>query len=482
MDYAEFVSKEKSLIIAPAGYGKTHAIAECLKYTKGKQLILTHTHAGVASLKEKIQKEGITPKQYHVETIEGFAQKYVNAFYNGNDKPEQYDSQHYYPFIREKADAILKLIPVKDVIRATYSGLFVDEYQDCTNDQHHFIDSLACILPTRIMGDPLQGIFGFGGQQLVDFDKGLAHYEKFPDLNEPWRWKHTNPDLGHTLHELRRKLENKENIDLDLYKANIEVVYTKETDKYSPNTEYNKKIWDLTHENNVLIIHPDSSNLNARKEFVSRFSNIFFLVEAIDSKDFYEYSRKFDEASTDNFYKILYEIMPYIFNGTSVRDIWFNKNGIKKKKNEKDKNVIAPIQNELKKIEQNLFFSGISKILKMIRNLPNIKCYRKELFLDLCKALEKADYKCTSVYEAMIEIRNAKRRMGRKMYNKCIGTTLLTKGLEFDTVAILDAHNFKCHKNFYVAITRARKRLIIFTNTKDLIPYAINSIIEMRSS
>ncbi len=48
MDYAGFVSKAKSFIVAPAGYGKTYAIAECLKHTKGKQLILTHTHAGVA--------------------------------------------------------------------------------------------------------------------------------------------------------------------------------------------------------------------------------------------------------------------------------------------------------------------------------------------------------------------------------------------------------------------------------------------------
>jgi len=56
MDYAEFVSKPKSMIVAPAGYGKTYAIALCLSHTKGKQLILTHTNAGVASLKEKIMK------------------------------------------------------------------------------------------------------------------------------------------------------------------------------------------------------------------------------------------------------------------------------------------------------------------------------------------------------------------------------------------------------------------------------------------
>ena len=65
----EFVSKPKSLLIAPAGYGKTHTIAECLKYTGGTQLVLTHTHAGVASLKEKIKKSGKVPTKHHFVEI-----------------------------------------------------------------------------------------------------------------------------------------------------------------------------------------------------------------------------------------------------------------------------------------------------------------------------------------------------------------------------------------------------------------------------
>ena len=71
----------------------------------------------------------------------------------------------------------------------------------------------------------------------------------------------------------------------------------------------------------------------------------------------------------------------------------------------------------------------------------------------------------------MKNIRNVKRRMGRKIVGKCIGTTLLTKGLEFDTVAILNTHKFNCPKNLYVALTRASKRLIIFTTNRILSPY-----------
>jgi hypothetical protein len=37
----------------------------------------------------------------------------------------------------------------------------VDEYQDCSLDQHELICLLSEILPCRILGDPLQGIFSF---------------------------------------------------------------------------------------------------------------------------------------------------------------------------------------------------------------------------------------------------------------------------------------------------------------------------------
>ena len=471
MDYKEFVSKPKSIIVAPAGYGKTHAIATCLKHTKGRQLILTHTHAGVASLKEKILQQDIKNKHYRVETITGFAQKYVNAFYCGDDIPEQEDSKAYYPFIIEKAKNLFKLNPIRDVINATYSGLFVDEYQDCIIGQHIFIKTLAEILPTHVLGDRLQGIFDFNGDTLVDFDEDLNDFEKLPDLTEPWRWKKDNPDLGESLKKIRALLKEKREIDLDLFKPFIEVHLVNEEDKYKPKTNYKNKIWELLGENNVLIIHPISTNINVRIKFINQFNNKFYLIEAIDEKDFYKFSKKFDKVNLSNVYTVVYDLIPDLFNGITARNNWFNKNGVKRKKSESDINLAYPLFKDIKEIRKNISFSLISKILKQIEKLPGIKCYRKELFWNLCKALEQAEHKGILVYEAMKEIRNVKRRIGRKISGRCIGTTLLTKGLEFDTVAVLDVHKFKCPKNFYVAITRASKKLIIFTNNKVLSPY-----------
>jgi DNA helicase-2/ATP-dependent DNA helicase PcrA len=471
MNFEKFVSESKSMVVAPAGYGKTHAIALCLRHAKGKQLILTHTNAGVASLKEKIMQQGIDNKHYRVETITGFAQKYVNAFYCGDDIPEQEDSRVYYPFIIEKAKNLLEITPIRDVVRSTYSGLFVDEYQDCIIGQHNFIKTLGEILPIHILGDPLQGIFDFHGESLVDFEKDLNDFKKYPNLTEPWRWKINNPGLGESLKKIRTLLEEKREIDLNLFNSYIEILLVTENDKYALEADYNIKIWSLLQDDNVLIIHPESSNKNARKKFVSLFKNKYFLLEAIDDIDFYKFSKEFDKMNSSIFCNILYKLFIKLFNGKTSIEKWFNESGVKRKRLEKDKNLVRPIAEDVKKIKQKFSLTLILEILKETKELPEIKCYREELFNCLCRALEKAEYKNISVYEAMKEIRNIKRRTGRKIEGKCIGTTLLTKGLEFDTVAVLDAHKFKCPKNFYVAVTRASKKLIIFTNNKILSPY-----------
>lgn len=66
----------------------------------------------------------------------------------------------------------------------------------------------------------------------------------------------------------------------------------------------------------------------------------------------------------------------------------------------------------------------------------------------------------------MVEYKNRIRQMGKKIEGRCMGTTLLTKGLEFDTVVIVDAHLFSDKKNFYVAISRACKNVVILTGSR----------------
>ncbi|MEO6135772.1 MAG: UvrD-helicase domain-containing protein [Ginsengibacter sp.] len=467
-NHLEFTSKEKSMLIAPAGFGKTHTIAECLKTTKNneKQLILTHTHAGVASIKEKIKKEGIPNSSFEVETITSFAQKYVLAFYTGNDLPSQDDSKLYYPFIIEKANALFKLKPIRQIISNTYNGLFVDEYQDCMVTQHNLVLSLSELFPTHIIGDFLQGIFGFNGEQLVDLNDELAmkgFIDSKYELDKPQRWLNDNNALlGADLKIIREDLINNNEIDLKKYPS-IELKLITELDLYNPMTDYCRQIRNLLREKNVLLLHPDSTSIYPRLKIIKTFNNGFTLVESIDDKDFYILSKEADLLTKENVRTDLIGLCYKLFNKTGI-DNWFNGTGLKNKTKTEDKVKSLPLEIQIRLLENGFSFLNFSQLLKNIKGLPEVKCYRKELFITFCKALEDAEIQNISVLEAMNDKRNMIRRIGRKIYGRCIGTTLLTKGLEFDTVAILNAQKFKCPKHLYVAMTRASKRLIVFTN------------------
>lgn len=87
---------------------------------------------------------------------------------------------------------------------------------------------------------------------------------------------------------------------------------------------------------------------------------------------------------------------------------------------------------------------------------------------DIYKALKKAQMDKITISDAIKQNRDILRQIGRKVEGRCIGTTLLTKGLEFDTVIVLNFQEFEDRNNFYVAITRACKRLVLIGNTHNI--------------
>lgn len=93
----------------------------------------------------------------------------------------------------------------------------------------------------------------------------------------------------------------------------------------------------------------------------------------------------------------------------------------------------------------------------------DIKCHYKLLYHELKKCTVISLRESCSMFDAMKILKTRIRHIGRNIKGRCIGTTLLTKGLEFDTVIIYDAHKISDAKNFYVAISRACKKLVIIT-------------------
>lgn len=485
MTLTDFLKAKKGLLIAPAGHGKTHTIGNCVKSCPDDsvQLILTHTHAGIASLRAKLKKLGISNNKYKLETISGFAQRLVFAYVHKDKIPEQ-EERGYFDFIIKKSIDLLGLVSVQVVVKNSFQGVFVDEYQDCTLDQHCMIMRLADLMPAHILGDELQGIFSFAGKK-VEFAKDLAGFERFDFLTEPWRWKLNGncEKLGHKiLHIRERLLSNRTSFTLVHDEEAHFFVY-----EYNPNDNgcyytIKKHIGEIK-DSSVLLITPsywDSETGRLRGGIIDRadmrkrigIEHTFALLEAIDDKSFYSVSKEVDNLvntisrSRSKIRKIYDVLAKFTFNVTELKE-WIEPKGnyIKHKRGENQK-LSKELDNLCSAFVNDSSLDNFFLLFNFFYSTLHLRPKRPELLHSLTVCMKNAVSNSKNLYDNMVEYKNRIRQMGKKIEGRCMGTTLLTKGLEFDTVIILGAHLFTDKKNFYVAISRACKNVVILTESK----------------
>lgn len=195
----QITQMHNAAIIAPAGHGKTEMIAEIVKHTTGKQLLLTHTNAGVDAIEKRLQKRKVSKEKYTVTTIAAFCIKWCLSYdrTGGFDKTlsplnSTKEAKAYYAQLYSGAKKIFATSWAGNVLKESYAGILVDEYQDCIQVQHEIVLAMNKYLPVIVLGDPMQGIFSFAGD-LVDWN-----HQEFPVVDvdtKPWRWSKCNPEL-----------------------------------------------------------------------------------------------------------------------------------------------------------------------------------------------------------------------------------------------------------------------------------------------
>lgn len=475
-----FIKDCRSIMIAPAGHGKTYCIGQCVRICKdlGCVLILTHTHAGIASIKAKLANFKIDSRYYHLETISGFIQHYVTSFCDSKDLPE-ITNEHYFNVLTQKGEDVFGSKLVKSILKNSYSCLFVDEYQDCTLQQNTVIMKISESLPTHLFGDEMQGIFNFKGQKSVSFSKDLVKFNQYQLLCTPWRWKidNNNEQLGYEILRMRKQLEC-DTSQITLHSSstgNVQVVEVNEEfqDYYSVIGKYIRKITS----NSILVIVPcgnDFGTIYSRVKLRDRLGlrYEFHIVEALDDSDFYSCAKEADnlikeiKTARKKVNKISKFLEKLNFNKTDIKN-WIKDDKIIEKRNNN-----KVLSNELQKAIDNFIKApstyNLLSIIDFVINTLKFNYKREELLFSVRKSIAESVIHCSSVYSEMVLYKNRVRRNGRTIKGKCIGTTLLTKGLEFDYVVIIGANKFEDCKNFYVAISRASKGLYIFTKNKTL--------------
>lgn len=459
---------DSSAIIAPAGHGKTEMIVDIVKYGEGRQLLLTHTNAGVDALKSRLNKKEIPKDKYVVTTIAAFCIKWCMSYENTANIDKSLsplnggnEAQLYYNQIYTGAKKIFDTSWAKAVLGETYTGVIVDEYQDCIQEQHDIILSINQCLPVRVLGDPMQGIFSFAGQ-IVDWKN--IEYKIIDVETKPWRWQKTNPALGEYLMTVRNSLlpsldGQQCSLKIEAQNESIEVISPDSFDAY----KLLKKL--QTYSSVVYITKWPRQQLN----FCVRMPGVFQFDEKQDCDELFRYAQLFDEQAgaelalsvisfaSECSTKVKSELSSYI------KRLQSNSFDFSRIKNNIDFGNILEGMARCEKTD------WILDILKWIYSNSVFKKYRKELFLEMTRSVKYANEYGISIIEATNHIRNDLELKKRYLDFKFLSSrTLLSKGLEFDCV-IIDMTTQLSAKDFYVAMTRAMKKIYIISSTDTFI-------------
>lgn len=168
-------------------------------------------------------------------------------------------------------------------------------------------------------------------------------------------------------------------------------------------------------------------------------------------------------------YDRIFEILKKLTLSKTELNAWYNDNNhsMKNKRDAMDKKIAETMKSMCDIFIVNPQYRTFRDLLAFLRYSMKINISRPDLFYTILHCLSEVP-SGGSLVAQVASYKNMIRRCGRKIEGKCIGTTLLTKGLEFDAVVILQADKFEDARNFYVAISRACKELVIFTEKTSL--------------
>lgn len=459
-------------VVAPAGYGKTHLIAESTALSSGRQLILTHTHAGVTALRGKMHRLGVSDQLYHVDTIASWALR-LSLSYSATSGwvEERPASSERWNALYDACAHLLDQAFVRRIVRASYSGLYVDEYQDCSVTQHGIVTCLARDLPVRVLGDPLQGIFDFDGQESVNWERDVeSRFECLGTLDVPHRWMQAGAnELGEWLARVRSCLELNQPIDLTVNPPAGLRFEQSDVDPHALTQSQGNtcRYFECDSGHTVIAIHKGSQEYKAKCHRLSRnLAGRFSSIEEVEGKELFVFINKLDRAPSvaaqlvegiDLAKKCMTAIDANLSAGTRRGE------RVAIRANTRNPDVVR-YANRYLDVPSS---AALAEFLRALVQTNQVRVFRLDLLNRVLGVLSKhAQNTALSLVKTAENYQREFRYKGRSVgRRKLIGTTLLVKGLEFDHSIVLDAQSLRT-KELYVALTRgARSLTIISANT-----------------
>jgi hypothetical protein len=465
----DLLAVDRGSVTAPAGCGKTQQIAEALgAHGKSKPiLVLTHTNAGVAALRIRLALASVPSSAYRVVTIDGFAMRLVAKFPQRSGLPpatlELANPSQDYPAIRAAAARLLQTGHITQSLKASYARLLVDEYQDCNLSQHSMITWAAQVLPTCVLGDPMQAVFSFAGNTLVNWQTDVEAY--FPSagvLHTPWRWQRAGtPALGHWLLDVRKQLQAGRSVDLQTAPSEVQWVQL-QTATADAQRRQAAMVRCKIGQDSVLVIG-DCKRPARRNAFASQTPGTT-VVERVDLPELIKFARSFGPTAADPL-AILVEFAASVMTGVGavvllerVRILRFGRPRV----------PASPIEANAVAFANAPSFVEARRLLLALSRESCTRIYRPELLYS-CQAALQAARGPDGLYAAALQIREKQRYTNQTQSRRRVGSTLLLKGLEADVAVILEPQEMTA-QHLYVAMTRGARQLIVCSPTSVLIP------------
>lgn len=458
----------RGLVIAPAGCGKTQLITDALARHDGSKpiLVLTHTNAGVAALRGRLEKASVKPSAYRAATLDGFAIRLIATFPQraGHDPRIVTGARPNYEAIRDTATRLVAAGHLNDILAASFAQLYVDEYQDCSTRQHALVTWLAQSLPTAIVGDPFQAIFGFGADQLADWQTDvLAFFPKAGELTTPWRWNNAGAhDLGQWLLSIRPDLAAGKPIDLRTAPGSVQWV---QLDGRQDDALRQAAASVAAPGDTKVLIIGDSTDPRGQRRFARQVEGAV-TVEAVDLRDLTEFGSALDLARPDAL-SVVAGFAENLMSAFSASDLVKSVSAAHAGKLGR---ALTAIEQVAVRFDNSRSLADVADLLTTINRAGGVRCYRPAVLAAAQRALQLATSpEGPSFREATVTIREYSRLIGRPLAKRSVGSTLLLKGLEADISVVLNAGALNA-RNLYVAMTRGSRRVLVCSPSPILNP------------
>jgi len=469
MPEVDILQLENQVVVAPAGCGKTHQIVGALdRHDDGLPvLVLTHTNAGVAALRQKLNTTGVSTRRYRLATIDGWALRVVASFpvrsgYTGGFRPVRPD----YVAIRRACWALLKSGHISDIIRANYSRIIVDEYQDCSVHQHGIVLWASKTIPICALGDPMQAIFGFGDDGLPDWnDEVCRHFPLGGELCTPWRWRNVgNEELGQWLLDVRGLLLERSAVDLGDRPDSVRIVEL-QGDAQDHDRLVAAAVCEHREDGDKTLVIGDSRSAESRYRIAKRVPGMI-TVEPVDLRDLIRFARRVN-CTNESCIRDTLEFAASVITNVAPAQVLRRIDSLAAGRARRGPSELEQLALEVKAQPS---ISGVASLLSACSKQPGSRTYRPAVLRACLRALQLSiSTQGLTISDAAVRIREENRAFGRQIPRHAIGSTLLLKGLEADHVVVLNADDLD-PENLYVAMTRGAKSVTLCTKVQHLHP------------